>query len=293
MASKETIKQVLYLFRSVTDFPIVTAKTDPDTGAMIAPGTLEAWTLALADLTDEQVMAGGQFVLSTLTDDYKRRPMPGDIRKAVSEAGNKGWAEAWDEIQARGHLFTPGGRRLTSRGLEAPEWSCPEIADAVRQMGGIEACLLHTERNLSAVRAQFRDVYQDIQKRQAFRQCKALPQPPQAPALPTGPTPLALASGEPGEVIDFAARRQQMEAAIQAQYQAGAELVRQTLQAAEAKRLAEYQAKIAAGQQQVQAYQAHREAVEAQILAQQQQAREQAAAEGLSLTDFDLPEARA
>lgn len=290
MASKDTIKHVLHLFRSVTDFPMVAAKKDPDTGVMIQPGTVEAWMLALVDLTDEQVMAGGQFVLSSMTDDFKRRPMPGDIRKALSESASKGWAEAWDEIQARGHRFLPGGRRLTSRGLEpAPQWSSPEIAAAVSQMGGVEACLLHTDRTLSAVRSQFRDVYHSVQKRTAFQQCKALPQPPQVPALSVPPLP-ALPAAAGGEVIDFLARREQLDRVVRAQQQAGAQLVRDKLKAVEAKRLAEYQAKIAAGQQQAREQQAHREAVEARAEEQKRQAREMAAAEGIDLDAPALPE---
>lgn len=280
MASKETIKQVLYLFRSVTDFPIVGAKKDPATGEMIAPGTLEAWTLALADLTDQQVMAGGQYVLSTMTDDFKRRPMPGDIRKALAEAENKSWLEAWEEVQNRGYDILHPPFSSFQQALKSPQWSCPEIAAAIDQMGSLEFVLELNATRPAKAREQFKEIWQGVQQRKALQQLPAMPKLPAlpAPAVPTAPqiaAPMApdqaqallLEAAETDNVIDFQRAAQVL--ATAEHKRVGLQDLRRQLEEIEARR---------------------REQKQARKVEQQSLIRKAAEMQGIELQTFDLPE---
>jgi len=285
MADIKTIARGLRLLRTTVDFPIHPPVEDPRTGDMLEPGTIEGWHFALSDMPDELFLAGIKAVMSSRTSgNFTTKPEPGDIRKAVEAVGNKGWAEAWNEIQTRGHLFNQGGHTLTSQGLVKAQWSTPEIAEAVSQMGGISICLSVTERELNTTRSQFRQIWEQIQARRQSKQYSALPQPPQAVPELIQPM-LALSPGS--NVIDINAKREQM---AQAAHDAGIELVRQALEDVEARKLAEYQAKIAESQRQAEQAFARQQERRIKAAEQQRLAREMAAQEGIELITFNLPE---
>lgn len=262
---------------------------DPAIGEI---GTYRAWKIGLKGLSAEQISAGFDHLTSTWVIEYGRKPGPGEIRRALAESSNKGWSEAWDEIQARGHLFNPGGNTFSSRHgcLVRASWSCPEIAEAVSQMGGINACLNHHEGNLSVIRSQFKDIWQSIQKRKAYRQFPALPQPPQFVSLPPAQVAALPPAFEVDEskVIDLEARRNDH---IRQQQIQGAEMVRKRLAEIEARKLAEYQAKITAEQERARQYEAEQEAKAARVAEEQRRARAWAEAQGIAFGSLDLPEA--
>lgn len=281
MADEFTQAVVMGLTRMRDYDMIVIKKPNPAEGSR---GTVANWCHDLKGLTPQQVMAGFDHVIGNWSDEYKRKPMPGDIKKAVEAVGVKGWAEAWNEIQTRGHLFNQGGHTLTSQGLVKAQWSTPEIAEAVSQMGGISICLSVTERELNTTRSQFRQIWEQIQARRQSRQYSALPQPPRAVPELIQPM-LALSPGS--NVIDINAKREQM---AQAAHDAGIELVRQALEDVEARKLAEYQAKIAEGQRQAEQAFARQQERRIRAAEQQRLAREMAAQEGIELITFNLPE---
>lgn len=241
---------------------------NPDTGSI---GTIAAWIRGLQGLTPQQIRAGFDWLAANWTTEYGRKPAPGEIRKALAEAGNKAWSEAFDEIQRKAHFMVSHSLKSSGRN-EPAQWSCPEIAEAVAQMGGVSVFLNMQERDLNTTRAQFRDVWTNVQKRQASRQLKALPQPPQAPQL-SAEAHLSL-NAAPAGTIDFSAEvKARKAAAYAAEQKRQMEAVRARIDEIEARKSAEKRAK-----------------VEAKMQEQKSLIRASAEALGYELQTFELPE---
>ena len=272
MADIKTIARGLRLLRTTVDFPIHPPVEDPRTGDMLEPGTIEGWHFALSDMPDELFLAGIKAVMSSRTSgNFTTKPEPGDIRKAVEAVGNKGWAEAWNEIQNKGHQFIAPYFSSSQGKLITPQWSCPEIATAVAQMGGIQICLNVTDRDLNTTRSQFQKVWEAIQARKQSKKYSALPQPPQVPQLSAQQPP---AIGAPEGVADLGdVIRRRKEAAIRAQQKIEMEALLERMEALKSRQAEEKRAKVEAKMQE------QRNLIEASAKLQ-----------GLELQKFDLPE---
>ena len=268
MSDEFTQAVVMGLVR-MRDYDMLTIKKpNPAEGSR---GTVANWCHDLKGLTPEQVIAGFDSVISNWSDAYKPKPMPGDIRRAVEAVGNKGWAEALKEIQNKGHEFIAPYFSSFHQRLIKPEWSCPEIADAVAQMGGIQICLGVTDRDLTTFRSQFQKVWEGIQARKQSKQYSSLPQPPQAQQLQAA-QPQAIAAPEGvadlGDVI-----RRRKEAAFRAQQKIEMEALMERMEALKARQSEEKRAK-----------------VEAKMAEQRNLIETAAKLQGLELQKFDLPE---
>lgn len=249
---------------------------DPEAGS---PGTIANWRHDLRGLSVEAIAAGFDWITANWTDEFKRRPMPGDIRKAVAASSNKGHAEAWEEIQRDGHHHLyPRMRSSILRPhdgpqFDRPQWSSPEVAALVEQMGGVEKCLMVTEAQMPTIRAQVRDIWAAIQQRSAG-QAAALPQPPRAPQLASNLPALSEGVVSPETLRARQAAREAQhrpptyQPAVTAQGQAhGAAMARQALEQTQARMKAERQAKLEASE-------AKRMAFEEQKRQVRQQARD-------------------
>lgn len=167
MVSTQAItKGLMILKTTIRDFDIQPAKRDQD-GQMIAPGTVEGWLFALEDLNDDQFMVGIRGLMANWTDEFKRKPMPGDIRKFINAQTSLNYGEMWAEIVSCGHLVKHGQLNRRTGEIEHHQWSSPLIPKAIQQMGGLDAFLsLKTEQE-STFRAQFRDIVKAINDKDA------------------------------------------------------------------------------------------------------------------------------
>lgn len=241
MDSKKLVAKGLYLLQELGFLTV-----NPPNEETGSPGTLAAWCAGLRGLTPEQIHAGFAWLAQNWTGEYGRKVTPGELRKVVNESANKGFAEAWAEIQRDGHEHLYPYFSNSQQRPVKPEWSSPEIQAAVDQMGGLQACLAVTEAQMPTVRAQFREVWAGIQKRKQT-QASSLPQP-QRPQLAAADRQ-ALPPGRGGDYAAFEARRQAAEAHNrEMKRQAsvhGLMMARKALEQAEANRKAAVQARIA------------------------------------------------
>jgi len=124
--------------------------------------TFETWHMALADLSDEQVQAGFVHLIKTLTSEYNPKPKPGDIRAFANQSSEQvfSWAEAWQEVLDKAHLFYS-----PVMGMAPPQWSTPAIEQAVQQFGGITTIVNMLEKDIPTHRAQFRGIFEQVSKR--------------------------------------------------------------------------------------------------------------------------------
>lgn len=263
MATFETIKHCVFLLRSTCEFPLTAAKKD-EFGNMIRPGTLEAWHMALEDLSDGQVMAGTKYLLGTLTDDFKRKPMPGDIRAFLNRADMPDPGEVWAEIEAKkwDMQSAPFVRELGR--CVSPSWSSEYVAEVVRQMGGVEVFLNMRTSQEPTIRAQLKGICESVASRKAARH---IPVP--GLAAPNDPKVALIAEAR--------AKKEQREAAEAAAGEIADQKVRSKL--AELRELMEAQ-------------KAAKDKEKMQKRREEQQAFVRAAAElqGIELTTFNLPE---
>lgn len=124
--------------------------------------TIETWFMALADLSDEQVQAGFVHLVRTPTSEYNTKPRPGDIRAFANQSSEQvsNWAEAWQEVLDKAHLFYS-----PVLGMAAPQWSTPAVEQAVKQFGGVNTIVNMLEKDIPTHRAQFRQIFEQVGKR--------------------------------------------------------------------------------------------------------------------------------
>lgn len=138
------------------------------TGTTIAPETMSAYKLMLTDIPVPALKAG---VMKCITN-CKFLPSIAEIREAsqdfyeeVTDTRKKSYSEAWNEVL----------KTLASVGYYGkPQWSTPEIAQAVESLGYINLCTMEQEQ-VPTYAAQFRGIYnQTCERSKAQTQNQAL-----------------------------------------------------------------------------------------------------------------------
>lgn len=146
-------------------------ESDPQRGTM---GTFALWSAALKNLSDQEVQAGFEWLLESWTNEYNRKPTPGDIKAFISKQTSLNYGEMWAEIMSKGHLVKSGRLNRITGQVERHQWSHQLIGKAIQQMGGLDVFLnLKTEQE-ATFRAQFRDIVKSINDKDAN---KAIVQP--------------------------------------------------------------------------------------------------------------------
>ena len=163
--TKSITKGLMMLKTTIRDFEISPAKIDAR-GSMIEPGTVEGWAFALEDLSEEEFMVGIRGLMANWTDEYKRKPMPGDVLKFINKHTAINHGQMFDEIMANAYKATYGEFNRKTGQVEHYQFN-PLISAAIKQMGGLSVFLTMEEANLNTFRAQFREVVNAINEREA------------------------------------------------------------------------------------------------------------------------------
>ena len=132
-------------------------------GNEVSTETIKAYTALLSDIPTPQLKAS--VVKCTTTCKYL--PSIAEIREAameisaeVTDSRLKTFAEAWGEIEKNVKTVGYYGK---------PQWSAPEIEEAVKIIGWIELCTVE-QAALNTMRAQFKGIYTSICERKQQRQ---------------------------------------------------------------------------------------------------------------------------
>lgn len=187
MASTKIILEGLYMLRELIPNWDITQQT------------VKVWELALKDLSDQQVTFAFEAYITHSVSDYNRIPRPGDLRKLVEAAEAISWDQAFEEIQAKAHSclypFFSGGR------FHEVTWSTPDVRTAMYRMGGPEFFAELQSGNLNTARAQFRQVWENMERRSSIEKAHGLLNSAESHNI-KGP--------EQGQQIDLAAIAQKM-----------------------------------------------------------------------------------
>lgn len=132
-------------------------------------GTLALWSIALKNLSDQQIQAGFEWILESWTNAYNRKPTPGDIKNFVTKNTGLNHGEMWAEIFEKGPRFKNPDLDRSVGAPVAPTWSSPLISKAIKQMGGLDTFLRLEKDQEPTVRAQFRDIVNSLTEKEANR----------------------------------------------------------------------------------------------------------------------------
>lgn len=150
---------------SLKEFGLIeVTKADPEKNVI---GTLKLWEMALSDLSDSELHAGFNGLLANWTDEFKRKPMPGDLRKFVKKHTSLNHGEMWAEITANGYKARHGEFNRLTGAIERHQWSNPLIPKAMAQMGGLDVFLNIKTDQEQTLRAQFRDIVNSLNEKEA------------------------------------------------------------------------------------------------------------------------------
>ena len=120
--------------------------------------TERVWSLALRDLTDQQLESAVGAWITTRTSDYgAKQPLPGDIRKLALESVDRlDWAEAFAEIMDKAYrTFSP----ICVDGEPVPvEWSSPILPKLLKRLDRDFVLNLKID-DMGTARAQFRQMF--------------------------------------------------------------------------------------------------------------------------------------
>jgi len=192
--TKSITKGLMILKTTIRDFEIVPAKTDSN-GQMIEPGTVEGWAFALADLSEQEFMTGIRGLMANWTDEYKRKPMPGDVLKFINKHTALNHGQMFDEIMANAYSAAYGTFNGKTGQVEKYQFN-PLVSAAIKQMGGLSVFLTMEEASLNTFRAQFREVVNAINEKEAN---KAIIKPvlDSRAAIEAQARPVMIAAAEP------------------------------------------------------------------------------------------------
>lgn len=163
--TKSITKGLMMLKTTIRDFEISPAKIDAR-GSMTEPGTVEGWAFALEDLSEEEFMVGIRGLMANWTDEFKRKPMPGDVLKFINKHTAINHGQMFDEIMANAYKAAYGEFNRKTGQVEHYQFN-PLISAAIKQMGGLSVFLTMEEASLNTFRAQFREVVNAINEREA------------------------------------------------------------------------------------------------------------------------------
>ncbi len=158
-------------------------------------GTLKIWEMATADLSDVELKAGFDGLIVNATSDFNKRILPGDLRKYVNKGVAINHGQMFDEIMANAYRATYGEFNSKTGEVEHYQFN-PLISAAIKQMGGLSVFLTMEEANLNTFRAQFREVVNAINEREAN---KAIIKPvlDSRAAIEAQAKPMMIAAAEP------------------------------------------------------------------------------------------------
>jgi len=120
-------------------------------------GTVALWSVALGDLSDAEIQTGFNGLIANWTNEYNRKPLPGDIRKFINRNTSLNHGEMFKEIMAQAHNSTSPTVKPGTQIMEKYQFA-PLVQEAIKQMGGIDSFKHLLIENESTFRAQFRDV---------------------------------------------------------------------------------------------------------------------------------------
>jgi hypothetical protein len=176
-------------------------------------GTVNLWTDATKDLSDAELQAGFDGLVAHWTNEYKRVPTPGDLRKFINKASTINHGAMFDEIINNAHAATVGYFDRKTGQVEKYQFS-PLVQAAIRQMGGID--------QLNTFRSQFRDIVNALNEQEQnkaivkpildARQALGQAQPQARPMLQAANTEPETSEPDPRVVESFAALRARFEA---------------------------------------------------------------------------------
>jgi hypothetical protein len=149
MATVKTIAECLYMLTELIDLAITEQ-------------TVKVWEIGLKAFSDEQVQAATHHLIENWESSKSYNKLsPGDLKAIIVSATQSNWSEAWQEVLDKAHLFYS-----PVMGMNAPQWSSPMIEQAVSQFGGVTTVVNMLEKDLPSHRAQFRQIYEGVAKRE-------------------------------------------------------------------------------------------------------------------------------
>lgn len=195
MVSTQAItKGLMMLKTTIRDFEILPAKRDQN-DVMIAPGTVEGWSFALDELSDADFMTGIKGLMANWTDEFKRKPMPGDVLKFINKHTAINHGQMFDEIMSNAYKAMYGEFNRKTGRVEHYQFN-QLISAAIKQMGGLSVFLTMDQGSLNTFRAQFRGVVNAINEKEAN---KAIIKPvlDSRAAIEAQARPVMIAAAEP------------------------------------------------------------------------------------------------
>lgn len=129
-------------------------------------GTVALWSMATRDLSDAELKAGFDGLIANSTSDFNKRVLPGDLRKYVNKHTALNHGQMFDDIMANAYKAMYGEFNGKSGVVEYYKFN-PLVTSAIKQMGGLSVFLTMEETELNTFRAQFRDIVNAINEKEA------------------------------------------------------------------------------------------------------------------------------
>lgn len=138
-------------------------EADPD---RLRAGTLAIWTAALKGLSDSEIKSGFDWAVESWTNAYNRKLSPGDIREFLNTHTSLNHGQMFDEIMTNAYKATYGEFNRKTGQVEHYQFNSL-ISAAIKQMGGLSVFLTMEEKDLGTFRAQFREIVNAINEKDA------------------------------------------------------------------------------------------------------------------------------
>jgi len=139
--------------------------TDPDPDKCKL-GTEAIWRSALGDLNSQELHAAFDWAQKNWTNAYNRKISPGDLRGFLNKHTALNHGQMFDEVMANAYRAAYGEFSRKTGQVEKYQFN-PLISAAIKQMGGLSVFLTIEESELNTFRAQFRDVVNAINEKEA------------------------------------------------------------------------------------------------------------------------------
>lgn len=129
-------------------------------------GTVALWSMATSDLTDAELKSGFDGLIANSTSDFNKRILPGDLRKYINKHTALNHGEMFDEIMANAYKAAYGEFNCKTGQVEHYQFNSL-VSAAIKQMGGLSVFLTMEEKDLGTFRAQFREIVNAINEKDA------------------------------------------------------------------------------------------------------------------------------
>lgn len=138
-------------------------EAEPD---RLRAGTLAIWTDALKSLSDSEIKSGFDWAVESWTNAYNRKLSPGDLREFLNTHTSLNHGQMFDEIMANAYKATYGEFNRKTGQVERYQFNSL-VSAAIKQMGGLSVFLTMEEKDLGTFRAQFREIVNAINEKDA------------------------------------------------------------------------------------------------------------------------------